>query len=50
MEREAQRSQTHAAVTEDVVAQVIQSAVGNFLCDNLLDLGFEDGFDLVEPV
>eukprot|EP00434_Breviolum_minutum_P004061 symbB.v1.2.003575.t1/scaffold204.1/size273638/24 len=50
MEREAQRSQTHAAVTEDVVAQVIQSAVGNFLCDNLLNLGFEDGFDLVEPV
>ncbi|CAL1160554.1 unnamed protein product [Cladocopium goreaui] len=49
-EKEAQRSQTQAAVTEDLVAQVIESAVGHFICDNLLTLGFDDGLDLIEPV
>eukprot|EP00435_Cladocopium_sp_Y103_P071693 s675_g38.t1 len=38
------------AYHQDLVAQVIESAVGHFICDNLLTLGFDDGLDLIEPV
>lgn len=47
---EAQKRRTHAAVTEDVLSQVIESALGHFVCDNLIGLGLDDGYDVVDPV